>query len=136
MIKYLADFEVKIKLAELEKNKTHRDNLQFLTLSEILKKLLIFRTAQIESYPQQYTLLSKEKCLSKNRSLILLNPIRQDNFICVGRRIISCKTKHACKYQVIIDKSYPITKLIKKFCHETGARLGREHTLALIRRKM
>ena len=39
------DFEVKIKLAELEKNKTHRDNLKFLTLSEILKKLLIFRTA-------------------------------------------------------------------------------------------
>ena len=85
------DFEVKMKLVELGKNKTHRDNVKFLNLSEILKKLLIFRTAQIESYPQQYTLLSKLKCLSKNRSLISLNPIRQDNFICVGRIIISCK---------------------------------------------
>ena len=119
------DFEVKMKLVELEKNKIYRDNLKFLTLSEILKKLLIFRTAQIKSYPQQYALLSKLKCLSKNRSLISLNPIRQDNFICVGRRIISCKMKHACKYQVIIDKSHPIRKLIKKFCHKTGAHFGR-----------
>ena len=40
------------------------------------------------------------------------------------------------KEQVIVNKSHPILKLIIRNCHEIGAHIGREHTLALIRRKI
>ena len=55
--------KVKIKLVALEKKKKHRANLKYLTLSDIEeRKSVLFRIAQIE-YPQEYTLLSKGKCL-------------------------------------------------------------------------
>ena len=119
-----------------KRNKKHRANLKYLTLSDIEEsKLVLFRIAQIESYPEEYTLLSKGKCLPKNSSLIPLNPILQGNLICVGGRANSEKIEYACKNQVIINKSHPISKLIIKDCHEKGAYIGREHTLALLRRK-
>ena len=96
----------------------------------------MFRIVQIESYPQEYTLLSKEKCLPKNNSIIPLNPIPQYNLIYAGGRVSSEKTKYECKNQVIINKSYPIAKLIRKDCHEKGAHIRREHNLALMRRKI
>ena len=63
---------------------------------------------------------------------IPLNPILHGNLICVGGRPNSEKIEYACKNQVIINKSQPISKLIMKDCHEKGAHIGREHTLALL----
>ena len=54
--------------------------------------------------------------------------------ICVGGRANSEKIEYACKNQVIINKSHPISKLIIKDCQ--GAHIGREHTLALLRHKI
>ena len=45
---------------------------------------MLLRIAQTESYLEEYDLLSKGKYLPKNCSLILPNPIRQGNLICVG----------------------------------------------------
>ena len=138
MIKHLAwVLKLKSNWLNLKRNKKQRANLKYLTLSESEKnKLGIFRIAEIESYPQEYTLLSKEKCLPKNNSIISLNPIRQGNLICAGGRVSSEKTKYASKNQVIINKSHLIAKLIIKDCHEKGAHIRREHTLALMRRKI
>ena len=65
----------------------YRANLKYITLSDIEEsKLVLFRIAQIEPYPEEHTLLSKGKCLPKYSSLISLNPILQDNLICIGGR--------------------------------------------------
>ena len=102
---------------------------KYLTLSDIEEsKLVLFRIAQTELYPEEYTLLNKGKCLLKNSSLIPPNPILQRNLICVGVTANSEKTEYACKNQVIINKSHPILRLIIKDCHEKGAHIGREHT--------
>ena len=42
------------------------------------------------------------------------------------------KIEYACKNQVIISKSHPISKLIIKDYNKKGAHFEREHTLALI----
>ena len=97
---------------------------------------MLFRIAQKESYPEEYTLLGKGKCLPRNSSLIPLNPVLQGNLICVGGRANSEKIEYACKNQVIINKSHPIWKLIIMDCHEKGAHIGREHTIPLLRRKI
>ena len=106
MIKHLAwILKLKSNWLNWKRNKKHRTNLKYLTLSDIEKsKLVLFRIAQIESYPQEYTLLSEGKYLPKNSSLIPLNPILQDNLIYVGGRANSEKTEHACENQVIINK--------------------------------
>ena len=119
MIKHLA-WILKLKLNWLnwKRNKKHRANLKYLTLSDTEEsKLVLFRIAQIESYPDEYTLLSKGKCLPKNSSFIPLNPILQGNLICIGGRANSEKIEYAC---IIINKSHPILKLIIKDCHEKG----------------
>ena len=97
MIKHLAwILKLKSNWLNWERNKKHGVNLKYLTLSDIEKsKFVLFRIAQIESYPQEYTLLIKGKCLPKNSSLIPLNPILQDNLICVGGRVNSEKTEYA-----------------------------------------
>ena len=138
MIKHLAwILKLKSNWLNWDRNKKHRANLKYLTLSDIEEsKLVLFRIAQIESYPEEYTLLSKGKCLPKNSLLIPLNPILQGNLICVGGRANPEKIEYPCKNQVIINKSHPILKLIIKDCHEKGAHIGREHTLALIRHKI
>ena len=108
-----------------KRNKKHRPNLKYLTLSDIEEnKLVLFKIVQTESYPEYYTLLSKGKCLHKKSSLIPLNPILQGNLICVGGRPNLEKTEYVCKNQVIINKSHPILKLIIKDCHEKGAHIG------------
>ena len=81
-----------------KKNKKYRANLKYLNLSDIEeRKLVLFRTAPVESYPQEYTLLSKGKCLPKNSSINHLNLILQDNLICVRRRANSETMEYACK---------------------------------------
>ena len=75
---------------------------------------MLFRIAKIESYPQEYILLSKGKCLPKNSSLIPLNLILQYDLICVGGRANSEKTEYACKNQVIINKSHLIFEVDHK----------------------
>ena len=138
MIKHLAwILKLKSNWQNWKRNKKHRAHSKYLTLSDIEEsKLVLFRTAQIESYPDEYTLLSKGKCLTRNSSLISLNPILQGNLICRGGRANSEKIEYPCKNQFIINKSLPILKLIIKDSHEKGAHIGREHTLALIRRKI
>ena len=89
---------------------------------------MLFGIAQIKSYPEEYSLLSKGKFLPKNCSLIPLNPTLQGTVIYVGGRSNTENTKYACKNHVIINKSHPISKLIIKDCHEKGAHMGREHT--------
>ena len=88
---------------------------------------MLFRIAQIESYPQEYTSLSKGECLPKNNSLIPLNPILQDNLICIGASNNSEKTEYAYKNEVIINKSHPILNLIIKDCHERCTHWKRTH---------
>ena len=93
MIKYLAwILKLKSNWLNRKRNKTHRANLRYLTLSDIEEsKLVLFKIVQIESYPQEYTLLSKGKCLPKNSSLIPLNLIQQNNLMCVGGKASSGK---------------------------------------------
>ena len=76
MIKHLAwILKLKSNWLNWDRNKKHRANLKYLTLSDIEEsKLVLFRIAQIESYPEEYTLLSKGKRLSRNSSLIPRNP--------------------------------------------------------------
>ena len=138
MIKHLTwILKLRSNWSNWKRNKKRRANLKYLTLSDIGEsKSVLFRIAQEESYPEKYALLHKVKCLPKNSSLIPLNPILQGNLICVGERANSEKIQYACKNQVIISKLHPISKLVIKDCHEKCARIGREHTLALIRRKI
>ena len=127
IIKHLAwILKLKSNWLNWKRNKKHRANLKYLTLSDIEEsKLVLFRIAQIESYPEEYTLLSKGKCLPKNSSLILLNRVLQGHLICVRGRANSENIEYACKNQVMINKSCPISKLIIKNCHEKSAHIGR-----------
>ena len=65
MIKHLAwTLKLKSNWLNWNRNKMYRANLKYITLSDIEgSKLVLFRIAQIEPYPEEHTLLSKGKCL-------------------------------------------------------------------------
>ena len=70
------------------KDETDRENFRYLSKHELNhNKLAILVIAQKQSYPEEYSVLSKNKILSPASSLISLNPIFKDELFRVGGRV-------------------------------------------------
>ena len=71
---------------------------------------------------------------TSNKSLLTLTPTVKNDLICVGGRINRPDLPNS-NNQIIICKSHPTAKLLVNECHEKNVHIGREHTLAIIRKK-
>ena len=73
------------------KDVADRENFRYLLKHELNKsKLTTLVTAQIQSYPEEYSVLSKNKILSPTSAVVSLNPIFEDELI----RVEECISKN------------------------------------------
>ncbi|KAG1653031.1 Pro-Pol polyprotein [Nymphon striatum] len=98
----------------------------YVRISDISGKLTTFK--------EEYISLSKGESIKKTSSLFKLDPIIQDNLICVGGRLRHSNLSHQSKHPVIVPKDPGLGKLIVFDVHAKG-HTGVEYVLSKIREK-
>ena len=129
---------LKLKLNWIKRKRgiEERENFRFLTTAEINQsRIVLLRQAQLESFSNEYNLMSSSKPIPSNSKLIGLNPIFDEGLIKVGGRIRHANIPKESKHQIILFKGHPLTQLITRNVHEDNLHVGREHTLAIIRQQ-
>ena len=128
---------IKLKSNWIKSHKDEKDREYFRYLSKHdlnRSKLTILVIAQKQSYPEEYSALSKNKILPQTSSIISLNPIFEDELIRVGGRISKNQLTVSNLNQVIVNKKHLLSRLIVSDHHRFNFHIGREHTLAAIRK--
>ena len=78
-----------------------RENFRFLTAAEIdQSRIILLRQAQLESFPNEYNLMSFSKPIPSTSKLIGLNPIFDEGLIKVGGRIRHANIRKESKHQI------------------------------------
>ena len=93
------------------------------------------RSAQEESFTEEYRLLKKGKGISSSSKLICLQPTMDEYGImrCNSRIVNAEFLPIETRYPVILPRASWVTKLIIKQCHEDGHHsTGTNHTLAVL----
>ena len=127
--------KLKSNWTKSRKDETDRENFRYLSKHDLNhSKLTILVIAQKQSYPEVYSVLSKKRILSLTSSIISLNPVFENELILVGGRISKNQLPVSNLNQVIINKKHPLSKLIVSNHHRFNFHIGREHTLAAIRK--
>ena len=85
-----------------------------------------------QSYPEEYSVLSKNKILPPTSSIISLNPIFEDELIRVEGCISENQLTVSNLNQFIINKKHPLSKPIISDHHWFNFHIETEHTLAAI----
>jgi len=119
-----------------KRNCKQSPNLKLLTYNEISESTnLLIKYSQVQCYPLEYRALNSSKEINLTSPLITLNPIFQNELIKVGGRINLAKISIESKNQIIVPKNHPIAELLINHIHSLNLHVGREHTLALLRKK-
>ena len=95
--------------------------------------LALCHLAQIESFKEDYKDLQVNRALSRNSSLLPLQPVLVDKIVRVGGRLDKAPIPFEAKHQVILPPAHPLSRLLVQDLHEKHLHVGREHTLALVR---
>ena len=95
--------------------------------------LALCQLAQIESFKEDYKDLQANRALSRNSSLLPLQPVLVDGIMRVGGRLDKAPIPFEAKHQVILPPAHPLSRLLVQDLHEKHLHVGREHTLALVR---
>ena len=95
--------------------------------------LALCQLAQIESFKEDYKDLQGNRALSRNSSLLPLQPVLVDGIMRVGGRLDKAPIPFEAKHQVILPPAHPLSRLLVQDLHEKHLHVGREHTLALVR---
>ena len=115
------------------KGETERENLKYLSNHDLNNiKLTILVIAPKQSYPEEYSVLSKNKILPPTSSIISLNPIFEDELIRVGGCISKNQLTVSNLNPVIINKKHPLSKPVISDHHCFNFHIEPEHTLAAI----
>ena len=138
MIRHLSwILKLKLNWIKWKRGTEERENFRFPTTAEINRSriIILLRQAQLESFPNEYNLMSSSKPILSNSKLIGLNPIFDEGLIKVGGRIKHANIPKENKHQIILSKGHPLTQLITRNVHEDNLHVGRERTLAIIRQQ-
>ena len=128
--------KLKLNWIKWKRGIEERENFRFLTTAEINQsRIILLRQAQLESFSNEYNLMSSSKPIPSNSKLIGLNPIFDEGLIKVGGRIRHANILKESRHQIILFKGHPLTQLITRNVHEDNLHVGREHTLAIIRQQ-
>ena len=128
--------KLKLNWIKWKRGIEERVNFRFLTTTEINQsRVILLRQAQLESFPNEYNLMSSSKPIPSTSKLIGLNPIFDEGLIKVGGRIRHANIPKESKHQIILFKDHPLTHLTTRNVHEDNLHVGREHTLAIIRQQ-
>ena len=132
--------KLKLNWIKWKRDIEERENFRFLTTAEINQsRVILLRKAQLESFPNEYNLMSSSKPISSTSKLIGLNPIFDEGLIKVGGRIRHANIPKESKHQIILFKDLNqliiTTQLITRNVYEDNLHVGREHTLAIIRQQ-
>ena len=95
--------------------------------------LALCQLAQIESFKEDYKDLHANRALSRNSSLLPLQPVLVDGIMRVGGRLDKAPIPFEAKHQVILPPAHPLSRLLVQDLREKHLHVGREHTLALVR---
>ena len=80
--------------------------------------IILLQQGQLESFPNEYNLMSSSKPIPSNSTLIGLNPTFDEGLIRVGRRIRHGNISKESKQQIILFKYHSLTQLITRNVHE------------------
>ena len=95
--------------------------------------LSLVPATQIESFKEDYKDLQANRALSRNSSLLPLQPVLVDGIMRVGGRLDKAPIQFEAKHQAILPPAHPLPRLLVQDLHEKHLHVGREHTLALVR---
>ena len=128
--------KLKVNWLKWKRGIEERENFRFLTTAEINQsRVILLRQAQLESFPNEYNLMSSLKPIQSTSKLIGLNPIFDEGLIKVAGRIRHANIPKESKHLIILFKDHPLIQLITRNVHEDNLHVGREHTLAIIRQQ-
>ena len=112
------------------------ENFRFLTIAVINQsRIILLRQALLESFSNEYNLMSFSKPIPSHLKLFGLNPIFDEGLIKVGERIRHENILKESKHQIILFKDHPLTQVITRNAHEDNLYVGREHMPAIIRQQ-
>lgn len=113
----------------------HSKRVNALSLDELKDSFhLLCRTAQQESFPVEYGLLSKEKTLSPKSTIIALAPFMDPKgLIRVGGRLDASSIPFDSKHPILLHSSHHLTKLIFEREHLLKLHAGPQLLLASVR---
>ena len=118
------------------KRRTQKPIFKFLSVSKLHKsELNILRFCQNEFFQKEILHLQKGNPVSKNSTILSLDPTFTDRLVHVGGRLKSTQLSLKCYSQIIIDKNHPLAALLIKLHHEINLHSGREQTLLSIRKE-
>ncbi|XP_061187504.1 uncharacterized protein LOC133195627 [Saccostrea echinata] len=94
----------------------------------------IIERVQRETFPEEYSCLLDKRTLSRNRSLLTLDPfLNQHGLICVGGRLRDSDLGKHEKFPVILPRKHHISTLLVRHYHEQVKHQGRFFTESMIR---
>ena len=86
--------------------------------------MILCRVSQLQSYPEKYKQLKRDKSIPKNSSLLPFKPFMHESLIRVGGRIKHAELPCIIKHQIIIYFKDQIASLILKEIHERYMHTG------------
>lgn len=98
--------------------------------------LSLCKIAQIQSFPLEYELLSKNKTLNSKSKLLSLSPFLEHGIIRVGGRLMSSEYSYNKKHPPILSYNHPLTKLIFHEEHIRHMHAGPQLLLSIVRERV
>ena len=78
---------------------------------------------------------SGKQTVDRNSIILLLTSfLDESNYICVDGRLKHVNIRTNCKNQIMLSKDHYLSRYFIKEIHKQNAHIGREHTLALLRK--
>ena len=133
-IRLVDEVQIQIKMSSKESESALKRQTKVLNANDVTEATLaLCQLAQIESFKEDYKDLQANRALSRNSSLLPLQPVLVDGIMRVGGRLDKAPIPFEAKHQVILPPAHPLSRLLVQDLHEKHLHVGREHTLALIR---
>ena len=108
-------------------------NLTADDLEEALSALC--KIAQVESFKQEYKDLQASWALSSKSPLLPLRPLLTEGIVRVGGHLDKAPIPFEARHQVVLSPKHPLSRLLVQDLQKKHFHVGREHTLALVRRQ-
>lgn len=116
----------------------HKKHTSYLKIKELrLSMYILCKLSQMESFPDEYHILSKKGQLKIKNQLVKLNPFYQEDYglIRVGGRLSNSNYDYDTKHPILLHASHYITQLIFKHYHTSLMHAGPQLLLSSIRHK-
>lgn len=118
--------------------KTKKQHTGYLTVEELEHSLnFLIKQAQFDAFPEEISILSKNKSLLKGNRISSLNPfIDKEGILRVGGRLENAiNLSFNQKFPIILAPNHPLTDLLIQFTHYQNLHAGPTALLSIMRQK-